>query len=94
MEQRFFHVDPASYEKARLALDRRWGYAPGTGTDTCVTPAAAARKNPSGRVVLAVWDFVLADENVRAILSNMLASGTAAEITRDEYDAAMPRGTP
>ena len=94
MEQRFFHVDPVAYEKARLALDRRWGYAPGTGTDTCVTPAAAARRNASGRVVLAVWDRVLASEEVRAILPAMLASGTAVEITLAEYEAAMPRGTP
>lgn len=91
MEVRFFHFDPNAYEKARIALDARWGYGPGTGTVTCVTPVAAARRNASGRVVLAVWDFVLTDENVRAILPNMLASGTAVEITRAEYEAAMPR---
>ena len=91
MEQRFFHVDPVAYEKARLSLDRRWGYAPGTGTDTCVTPAAAARRNASGRVVLAVWDRVLASDAVQAILPAMLASGTAVEIARAEYEDAMPK---
>ena len=94
MRQRYFHVDPTAYEKARLAIDARLGYAPGRGTVTSVSPAAVAPRSAAGRVLVAVWDRFTANETVAAILPNMLASGTAVEITRAEYDAAMPKGFP
>lgn len=94
MTQRFFHVDPDAYEATRLALDARLGFGPGRGTVTSISPVASARRNADGRVVVAAWDWLLANPAVMTLLPGLLASGQAAEITRDEYDAAMPRGTP
>ena len=94
MKQRFFHVDPDTYEATRLALDARLGFGPGRGTLTSISPVVSARRNADGRVVVAAWERLLDNPAVMTLLPGLLANGQAVEITRDEYDAAMPKGTP
>jgi len=92
--ERYYSIEPAAYERTRLWLDARLGYGPGTGTMTCVAPLEAAPRSAAGRVLLAVWDFLVNVDAVAAVLPSLLASGVVQEITRAEYDEAMPKWVP
>ena len=91
MSQRFFRSDAATYESIRQTLDEAWGLPNGSGTVTCIQPAATAPKDSQGRVVLAV-DAAFCDYTVAAdLLPQLLASGAVAEITEAQYRAALPQ---
>ena len=92
--ERYYSIEPAAYERTRLWLDARLGYGPGTGTLTCVAPLATAPRSAAGRVLLAVWDFLVSVDVVQAVLPSLLASGVVKEITRAEYEDALPKGFP
>lgn len=94
MRQRYYAVVPEVYEQTRLALDSAWEHGPAGKAMTCVTPAAAAPRSSDGRVVLAVWDSFVAYPAVAALLPSLLASGAVHEITRAEYDDALPKWAP
>jgi len=89
---RYYRItDDALYERVRLTLDAAWGH---RAPVTCVDPAATAPRDASGAIVLSVRAQFLAFPAAAAMLPQLLASGRVTEITREEYDAAMPRGTP
>lgn len=87
--ERYYAIDSAEYERARLRIDDLLGYGPGSGTLTCVPPLEVAPRSAAGRALLAVWDFYLQNPAVMSVFPAMLSSGAAVEITRDEYIAAM-----
>lgn len=93
MNQRYFRCDAATYEAIRLQLDAAWGHGPGTGTLTCVEPAATAPRDGQGRVLLAVRPEFVAFEAVAAMLPQLLASGAVEEIDEATYRASLPRPT-
>lgn len=89
---RYFRCDAgdAAYEQARLALDAAWGHPnESTKTQTCIDPAAVAPRDADGRIVLAVNDEFCEYPAAAQMLAFMLAGGLAAEITWDEYRAAV-----
>jgi hypothetical protein len=93
---RFFRCDAGdeAYEQARLALDAAWGHPNSeTKTLTCVDPAAVAPRDESGRIVLAVNEEFCAYPAADQMLSLMLSSGSAVEITTEEYAAAVTSST-
>lgn len=91
---RFFRIaSDAVYEQTRLHLDSVWGHGFGTGTLTCVEPAATAPRDTQGRVLLAVRAEFCEYEAVAAMLPQLLASGAVQEITEAEYRAALPQPT-
>lgn len=91
MSHRFFRSDAATYESIRTTLDTAWGLPDGSGTVTCIQPAATAPRDSQGRVVLAV-DAAFCDYTVAAdLLPQLLASGAVDEITEAEYRAAFPQ---
>jgi hypothetical protein len=91
MSQRFFRGDVATYETIRFDLDAAWGLPNDKGTATCIAPAATAPKDSQGRVLIAV-DYEFATwEPAATLLPQLLASGAVEEITRAEYQAAMPQ---
>lgn len=92
--ERYYAIDSAEYERARLRIDDLLGYGPGSGTLTCVPPLEVAPRSAAGRVLLAVWGHYMQNPAVMSVFPAMLSSGAAVEITRAEYEAAMPRGTP
>lgn len=89
---RYYRItDDALYERVRLTLDAAWGH---RSPVTCVDPAAKAPRDASGAIVLSVRAQFLSFPAAAAMLPQVLASGKVAEITRDEYMAAMQRGAP
>ena len=88
MNQRYFRSDSATYEAIRLQLDAAWGHGPGTGTLTCVEPAATAPRDGQGRVLLAVLAEFCGYEAVAAMLPQLLGSGAVSEIDEATYRAA------
>lgn len=94
---RYFRCDAgdAAYEQARLALDAAWGHPnPVTKTVTCIDPAAVAPRDGLQRIVLAVDDEFCAYPAAAQMLSIMLGSGAAEEITATEYQAAVTKPLP
>lgn len=89
MTHRYFrsHSDEA-YEQARLALDAMWSLPNGV---TAIQPAALAPRDPEGRIVLAVDVAACEYPGVPELLSQLIASGAAAEIDAADYEAAIPR---
>lgn len=94
---RYFRCDAgdAAYEQARLVLDAAWGH-PNTATKTvtCIDPAAVAPRDQVQRIVLAVNDEFCDYPAAAQMLSLMLGSGAAQEITAADYMAAVARLTP
>lgn len=86
---RYFRSTAAVYEQARAALDTAWGLPNGTGTATCIEPAATAPRDAQGRVLLAVDDSFCAYTVAVDLLPQLLASGVVAEIDRETYMAAV-----
>jgi hypothetical protein len=89
---RYFRCDAGdeAYEQARLALDAAWGHpSETTKTQTCVDPAADAPRDTSGRIVLAVTDAFAEYPAAAEMLSIMLGSSAAAEISEQEYMEAV-----
>lgn len=87
---RFFRIpSEANYEAIRMELDAEWGHGPGTGTDTCVDPAAVAPRDDQGRILLAVDERFLAYEAVAARLPSLLAAGVVEEVNEATYRAAI-----
>lgn len=89
---RYFRCDAGdeAYEQARLALDAAWGHPNAeTKTATCIDPAAVAPRDADGRIVLAVNDEFCEYPAAAQMLAFMLAGGAVAEITWDEYRAAV-----
>lgn len=85
---RFFATaDAALYESIRLQLDAAWNLA--AHGCTCITPAADAPRDASGRIVLAVDDEFCALPEAAAILPGLLASGGVHEIDEAAYMAAI-----
>ncbi len=90
---RFFRIpSEAAYEAIRLELDAAWGHGPGTGTDTCVDPAAVAPRDGQGRILLAVDERFLAYAAVSARLPSLMAAGVVEEVSEAAYrEAARPQ---
>jgi len=85
---RYFRSDAAAYEALRLQLDAAWGYGLGTGTVTCVEPAATAPRDGEGRVVLSVRAEFPESHAETAMLPQLLASNAVEEIDEATYFAA------
>lgn len=92
-ENRYFASDADTYERVRLSLDRALGY-PDARASTSFSPLQFATRAADGRVLLATRQEFCAITAVARVLPSLLASGAAVEITREEYDAAMPKGAP
>ena len=93
----YFRCDAGdqAYEQARLALDAAWGHPNAdTKTQTCIDPAAVAPRDSEGRIVLAVNDEFCAYPAAAEMLSLMLGSGAAIEISGADYRAATDRPLP
>lgn len=90
---RYFASDADNYERVRLSLDRALGY-PDARALTSFSPLQFATRASDGRVLLAARRESCAITAVARVLPSLLASGAVVEITRAEYEAAMPRGTP
>lgn len=90
MTYRFFRSADAVYESVRLSLDNAWGL-PSNGQETCFAPASIAPHDPQGRVLLAVNDEFCRYEAVAAVLPQLLASGSVAEIDEATYRASLPQ---
>lgn len=89
---RFFRItDDATYERVRLWLDAQWGH---VAPVTCVDPAAVALRDSSGAILLGVRPEFVGYPAVAAVLPSLLASGVVQEITRAEYEDALPKGFP
>lgn len=91
---RYFRCDAgdAAYEQARAALDAAWGHPnAATNTVTCIDPASVAPRDGQGRILLAVSPEFCEFPAASDMLSLMLGSGSAAEITGDDYAAAVSR---
>jgi hypothetical protein len=94
---RYFRCDAGdeAYEQARLALDAAWGHPNAdTNTQTCIDPAAVAPRDLAGRIVLAVNDEFCAYPAAAEMLSLMLGSGAAIEISEADYQSATDRPLP
>ena len=89
MTERYFRclAGDALYESIRLALDAEWGHVPPT---TCISTAALAPRDSSGRIILAVWDTFCDYPAVAVLLPELLASGAVEEIDAATYHAAAP----
>jgi hypothetical protein len=88
---KFFRIpSEANYEAIRLELDAEWGHGPGTGTDTCVNPAAVAPRDAQGRILLAVDERFLGYPAVAARLPALLAAGVVEEIDEATYIPVEP----
>jgi len=88
---KYFRCDAgdAAYEQARLALDAAWGHPiPEKKITTCIAPAAIAPRDSMLRIVLAVNDEFCDYPAAAQMLSIMLGSGAAEEISSTDYDAA------
>lgn len=89
---RFFRItDDATYEAVRLSLDAQWGH---VAPVTCVDPASVALRDSSGAIVLGVRPEFVSFPAVSAALPSLIASGVVQEITRAEYEDALPKGFP
>lgn len=94
---RYFRCDAgdAAYEQARLALDAAWGHPnAATKTVTCIDPESVAPRDAVGRIVLAVNDEFCEYPAAAQMLSLMLGSGAASEITAAEYAEAAAKPLP
>ena len=87
---RYFRVEPATYEQVRLSLDAAWGHGLNAGTRTCVDPADVAPRDSASRVLLSVRAEFCEYEAVAAMLPQLLASGAVEEIDEATYRAAIP----
>lgn len=92
-DTRFFAADAETYERVRLALDAAWGH-PSERARTCYRPLAEAVRDNAGRALLGVRSTFCQYPAVAAVLPSLLASGVVKEITRAEYEDAMPKGFP
>ena len=89
MSVRYFRTaDETAYEGARLGLDAAWGL-PANGQQTCFEPAATAPRDDLGRIYLSLYEWYCDMTEAASMLSAMLASGAAQEITREEYFSAV-----
>lgn len=79
----------AAYEQARLALDAAWGHEPPV---TCIDPAAAAPRDPSGKIVLAVRDEFATYSAAAEMLPELIANGAVEYIAADAYMAVANPG--
>lgn len=93
LTQRFFRATTAVYESVRLQLDAAWGHGPGTGTITCIEPAATAPRDFAGRCLLAVKTEFCHYELVAALLPQLL-SGGVEEISESQYRSQVPELVP
>ena len=93
LAQRFFRADAATYESMRLHLNAAWGL-PTPGTENCILPAddPTAPRDGQDRVYLAVHAEWCDWPAVAAVLPDLLASGAVEEVTREDYQAALPVG--
>jgi hypothetical protein len=89
MSQRFFRASAGVYESARNALDNAFGL-PDPLTQTCISPVTLAPKDSDGRVYLAVASEWCEWEAVAPLLSGLLASGSAEEISEETYQSVWP----
>lgn len=87
MIQRFFRADNAVYEMVRTNLDAAWGL-PAHGQITCLEPAVTAPHGPDGLVYLGTWGTFCDYDDVRPLLTELLASGAVEEITAEQYREA------
>lgn len=88
MTVRYYLATQTAYEQARAAIDSAMGL-PVPGTITSIEPAATAPKATDGRVAVAVCEDIVDEANVPAVFAGMASAGTAAEITAQQYFAAI-----
>lgn len=88
MTQRFFASSDMVYEAVRAQLDAAFGL-PANGQETCITPAASAPHDESGRVLLSVNEEFCEYPSVSEMLPGLIASGAVEEITAEQYADAL-----
>lgn len=94
---RYFRCDSgdAAYEQARLALDAAWGHPNAeTKTLTCIDPAAVGPRDFAGRLLLAVHHEFCEYPAAAQMLSLMIGSGAACEISSSEYQSSLMSSLP
>lgn len=85
----FVAASDAACEQVRGALNAAWGLPDGK-TETCFLPASKLPHDAQGRPMLAV-DAPFCDlPAVADVLPGVIDSGAVWEITRQQYDAALP----
>ncbi len=96
---RFFRTSPAIYSAARAGLDAAFGHPkivvlPDDGTPiltlSCLPPAEKAVTDADGLIIAVVRDEDCQMPEVGPLISALLASGEAEEVTDAEYFAALP----
>lgn len=87
---RYFRAIDAVYLAVGQLLDQRLGYPRGQTLRT-LPPLGEIPRDSVGRVYLALTNAECSGTVPAELLPSLLASGAVQEITRDEYDAAMPR---
>ena len=86
----FVAANNAVCEQIRTTLNAAWGL-PNEDTQTCFLPAAQLPHDQQGRPMLAV-DAPFCDlPAVADVLPGAINSGAVWEITREQYDAQIPR---
>jgi len=92
-DTRFFAAYPDTYESVRRSLDAAWGH-PNAIALSCYRPVEVALRDASGRALLGVRSQFCDYAAVSALLPSLLASGAVQEITREQYDDAIPKTGP
>jgi hypothetical protein len=88
IDNRFFVVQPATYEQARHDLDAAWGM---KADETVIEPLATAPKDESGNVLIAIRSVHCEMEPFKSAVEALLGSNAATEVTQAEYEAALPQ---
>lgn len=86
---RFFLLSAEVYEFVRTELDRVMGH-PNGKAETCMPPAAEARKWNDTRCIAAVLRVHCDWPEVSPRIAQLLSTGAAEEITAEAYAAAQP----
>lgn len=84
----FRSTNPQSYEAVRLSLDAA---VPMPQGETVYEPLASAPRADNGDVLIAIRSEHCQMEPYKTAVESMLASGDAAEITKADYEAALPQ---
>jgi hypothetical protein len=84
---RFFVVDAAAYDAARLAVDAAVGMPSG---ETCLRPAAESNVSDNGRVLVSVRSEHAEREPYMSAIGGLLASGAGQEVSESAWLAMFP----
>ena len=86
---KFFKVNPESYEETRLSIDSILGLSNG---ETIIEPLSTAPKKTNGDVVISIRSVHCSVQPFLNAINSLVENGTAIEISKDEYNSVFPAG--